>query len=100
MVFEPDAQQRPLSWPVVYRGNGSQDWDAQGVSVWAFPEKPAQGLRVLAADYSSTTVKSLGTPGETLTAWDGLMQVRCFHHSSCRQPAVVASVAESWCVTQ
>jgi hypothetical protein len=70
MVFEPDAQQRPLSWPVVYRGNGSQDWDAQGVSVWTFQEKPAQGLRVLAADYSSQTVKALGTPGEKSKALD------------------------------
>jgi hypothetical protein len=64
MVLEPDAQQRPLQWPVVYRGNGSQDWDAQGVSVWSFPDKPNKGVRVLSADYSQQTVQSLGTPGE------------------------------------
>uniref|UniRef100_A0A383WAS0 EGF-like domain-containing protein n=1 Tax=Tetradesmus obliquus TaxID=3088 RepID=A0A383WAS0_TETOB len=67
MVLEPDAQQRPLQWPVVYRGNGSQDWDAQGVSVWAFPDKPAKGLRVLAADYSKQTVQTLGTPAESFS---------------------------------
>ncbi|KAF6250306.1 hypothetical protein COO60DRAFT_896848 [Scenedesmus sp. NREL 46B-D3] len=67
MVLEPDAQQRPLHWPVVYRGNGSQDYDPRGVSVWAFQERPAKGLRVLAVDYSKQGVQRLGTPAQSFS---------------------------------
>lgn len=60
MLLEPTAGNKPLDWPIVYRGLPAYDSDARGVAVWPVSgTKLLPTLGVLGGDDSSGKVLSV-----------------------------------------
>eukprot|EP00878_Enallax_costatus_P008876 GHUV01009278.1.p1 GENE.GHUV01009278.1~~GHUV01009278.1.p1 ORF type:complete len:812 (+),score=180.05 GHUV01009278.1:182-2617(+) len=65
MLLEPADDDKPLDWPVVYRGLPQYDSDARGVAVWPISgAKLIPALGVLGGDDNPGQVKSVLGPAE------------------------------------
>lgn len=87
MLLEPSAGDKPLDWPVVYRGLPRSESDAEGVSVWPVDiSKVVDALAVLGGRDKPDMVKSLlGKPG--MYAYSGACGIATVGLSSVEAPS-------------
>lgn len=66
MLLEPSTGDKPLQWPVAYRGKPQYDSDARGVSVWPVnAAKLVSALGVLGGSAKPSNLQGMmGPPGE------------------------------------